>query len=100
MRHQAKPGEPMKTVHATVNEIFASLPELSGFTVQGLDSLTRERVSGQLEGELYLADVATTTYGPSERLLGEIATALLDLIDEQPEAANELRGRTFARTLH
>ena len=90
----------MKTVHATVNEIFASLPELSGFTVQGLDSLTGERVSGQLEGELYLADVATTTYGPSERLLGEIATALLDLIDEQPEAANELRGRTFARTLH
>ena len=90
----------MKTVHATVNEIFASYPELCGFTVQGLESLTRERVSGQLEGELYLADVATTSDGPSERLLGEIATALLDLIDEQPEAVSELRGRTFARTLH
>jgi hypothetical protein len=90
----------MKTVHATVNEIFASCPELCGFTVQGLESLTRERVSGQLEGELYLADVATTSLGPSEHLLGEIATALLDLLDEQPEAVSELRGRTFARTLH
>jgi hypothetical protein len=100
MPNQAKSGEPMKTVHATVNEIFASCPELSGFTVQGVESLTRERVSGQLEGELYLADVATTSFGPSERLLGEIATALLDLIDEQPEAVSELRGRTFARTLH
>ena len=90
----------MKTVHATVNEIFASYPELCGFTVQGLESLSRERVSGQLEGELYLADVATTSYGPSEHLLGEIATALLDLIDEEPEAVKELRGRTFARTLH
>ena len=90
----------MKTLHATVNEIFATNPELCGFTVQGLESLSRERVSGQLEGELYLADVATTTFANSEHLLGEIATALLDLIDEQPEAANELRGRTFARTLH
>ena len=34
----------MKTVHATVNEIFATCPELCGFTVQGLDCLTRERV--------------------------------------------------------
>jgi hypothetical protein len=90
----------MRTLHATVNQIFATCPELCGFTVQGRESLSREPVSGQLEGELYLADVATTTYGPSEHLLGEIATALLELIDEQPEAANELRGRTFARTLH
>jgi hypothetical protein len=97
---KAPGAEPMKTVQATVEEIFATCPELSGFTVQGLESLSRERVSGQLEGELYLADVATTSYGPSEHLLGEIATALLDLIDEAPEAARELRGRTFARTLH
>jgi len=90
----------MKTVHATVTEIFATCPELCGFTVQGIESLTRERVSGQLEGELYLADVATTTCATPERLLGEIANALLELIDEQPEAMDELRGRTFARTLH
>jgi hypothetical protein len=68
--------------------------------VQDVESLSSERFSGQLEGELYLADVATTGCGPSEHLLGEIATALLDLMDEAPDAAKELRGRTFARTLH
>jgi len=90
----------MKTVHATVDHIFAMCPELCGFSVQDAETLTRERDSGRLEGGLYLADVATTTLDYSEQLLGEIAAELLDLIDEQPEAVDELRGRTFARTLH
>lgn len=89
----------MKTVHATVNHIFAMCPELCGFSVQDAATLTRDRVSGQLEAGLYLADVATTN-GSSERLLGEIAAELLELIDEDPEAVDVLRGRTFARTLH
>jgi hypothetical protein len=41
---------------------------------------------------------------PSEQgeqaVLGEIARMLLDVIDERPEAAELLRGRTFARTIH
>ena len=90
----------MKTVQTTVSHIFAMRPELCGFSVQDAESLTRDRVSGQLEGGLYLADVATTTFDHSEQLLGEIAAELLDLIDEQPDAVDELRGRTFARTLH
>ena len=90
----------MKTVHAAVNNIFAMYPELCGFSVQDAETLTRDRVSGQLEAGLYLADVATTTSGSSEQLLGEISVALLELIDEEPEAIDALRGRTFARTLH
>jgi hypothetical protein len=90
----------MKTVRHTVDQIFASCPELYGFSVQHADTLTEDRASGQIEGKLYLADLATAPYAPAERLLGEIAVALLELIDEQPEAAEELRGRTFARTLH
>ena len=89
----------MKTVHATVNHIFAMCPELCGFSVQDAETLTRDRVSGQLEAGLYLADVATTN-GSSEQVLGELAAELLELIDEDPEAADALRGRTFARTLH
>ena len=90
----------MKTVHAAVSDIFTMHPELCGFSVQDAETLTRERVSGQLEAGLYLADVATTTNGSSEQLLGEISVALLELIDEDPEAIDALRGRTFARTLH
>jgi hypothetical protein len=81
--------EDMKTIDTTVNAIFAACPELYGFSV------------GQLEGELCLEDVETDPWrAQSEQLFGHIASALLELIDEQPEAAQLLRGRTFARTLH
>ena len=79
----------MRAIDATVNEIFAAWPGLYGFSV------------AQLEGELCLADVATDVWsGHSDEMLGEIAAALVELIDEQPEAEALLRGRTFARTLH
>jgi hypothetical protein len=79
----------MRTVDATVNRIFAAWPELYGFSVT------------QLEGELCLADVAADPWHRhSQELAGEIAAALVELIEEQPEAAELLRDRTFARTLH
>jgi hypothetical protein len=79
----------MRTIEAAVNDIFAAWPELYGFSV------------GELEGALSLDDVAVDPWGARiEELPGEIAAALLELIDEQPEAAELLRGRTFARALH
>jgi hypothetical protein len=76
------------SVDTAVNEIFAAWPELHGFSV------------GSLEGELCLADVAMDPWAASEELPSRIATALAELIDEEPQAAEFLRGRTFARTLH
>lgn len=90
----------MKTVRAAVDEIFAACPELYGFSVQDAHSLSAASTSEPLEGDLRLADVETAPYAPSERLLGDLAVALLELIDELPEAVDELRGRTFARALH
>lgn len=90
----------IKTIQSTVDRIFAACPELCGFSVQDGATLSKAREAGPLEGELYLADVETVPWAPSERLFDEIAVALLDLIEEHPEAVEELRGRTFARTLH
>lgn len=78
----------MKTVANTVNEIFTACPELYGFSV------------GQHDGELCLAGVEAAPYAASDALFGEIAAALVALIDEEPKAAEQLRGRTFARHLH
>lgn len=79
----------MNTVNATVNEIFANWPELHGFSV------------GELDGALSLDDVAVDPWGSdAEELPRHIAEALLELIDEEPEAVQFLRGRTFARSLH
>ena len=90
----------MKTIHTTVNKIFAARPELCGFSVQDATTLGGDREADPLQDDLYLADIETLPYARDERLLGEIAIALLELIDEQPEAVEQLRGRTFARTLH
>ena len=74
-------------VEAVVAQVFDRLPALVGFSV-GLDP------------ELVLADVETfPRFAQREDLMGEIAIPLLELIEEQPEAGEVLRGRTFVRTL-
>jgi hypothetical protein len=88
---------------ATVDALFRRWPALCGFSVADARALTDDRVSGQLEGELCLADLGVyPSLGGAQpgELLGEIAVALLDLLDERPEARDLLRGRTFTRTLH
>jgi hypothetical protein len=88
---------------ATVDALFRRWPALCGFSVADAHGLSDERVSGQLEGELCLADVGVyPSLGVAQpvELLGEIAVALLDLLDERPEARELLRGRTFTRILH
>jgi hypothetical protein len=78
-------------LEATVFTLFQRCPLLCGFSVQALES------------DLFLRDVSfhpPPGQAQSEKLRGEIAVALLELIDERPEARELLCGRTFARTLH
>src|SRR5688572_22540771 len=86
---------------ATVDSLFRRLPSLVGFSVQEAQTLPKNRASGRLERELMLADVETNPWpARSQELFGEIAVALLDLMDNEPAARELLRGRTFARRLH
>jgi hypothetical protein len=90
-------------VTAAVDALFRRLPSLVGFSVQEAQALSKEkeRTAGALERELVLADVETDPWpARSKELFGEIAVALLDLMDEEPAARALLAGRTFARTLH
>ncbi len=90
----------MRNVQSVVAELFQRWPTLVGFSVQDIASLTDERLAGRLEGELCLADMETQPFGTPEDLFGDVAIALIDLIDEDPAAREALRGRTFARELH
>jgi hypothetical protein len=81
--------------------LFSGWPMLRGFTVEDGPTVTGERSRGYLDGDLYFSNVAC--YPSLEReqsveLCEEISAALLELIDERPEAAQLLRGRTFARS--
>ena len=79
----------MKALETTVSEIFAAWPELYAFSV------------GRIDGVLSLDDVSADPWRAGiEELPGQIAAALVELIDRHPETAELLRGRTFARTLH
>jgi hypothetical protein len=91
----------MRRVESVVEELFRRWPVLVGFSVQDAGCLSDERITGLLEGELCLADMETQPYAAlPEELFGDVAVALIDLMDEDPAAREALRGRTFARVLH
>jgi len=84
----------MKTEHQVqeqLQSLFARCPDLCGFSVRA-------------EAEdLYVSDIGISPRLSAEQygeIYQDIARTLGELLDEQPEAGDWLRGRTFARTLH
>lgn len=87
---------------ARIDVLFRRCPALCGFSVQQGSKLTRERAWDHLDGDLFLADLACHPALDADRsaeLCEAISHALLELVDERPEMAELLPGRTFARTL-
>ena len=83
--------------------LFARWPALDGFSIQDPATLSKDRVGASLDGALCIADVVVRTwpgYGPGKGLCEDIADAMLELLEERPEASELLRGITFARALH
>ena len=75
---------------ARIDTLFQRCPPLCGFSVQ-------------TEGELCLTDIACHPALDGDQLAvlcEEVAQTLIELVDERPEAARLLAGRTFARSLH
>lgn len=93
---------PIETqLETVVAQLFDQWPALVGFSVEEMEGEPQEPRNAQLERELVLSNVETFPWtGYTRELLGEIAVPLLELIDEQPQARELLRGRTFARRLH
>jgi hypothetical protein len=84
----------MKTEHQVqeqLQSLFARCPDLCGFSVRA-------------EAEdLYVSDIGISPRLSAEQygeIYQDIARTLGELLDEQPEAGDWLRGRTFARILH
>jgi hypothetical protein len=74
-----------------LQSLFTRCPELSGFSVRGDAE------------ELIVSDVGISPRLSAEQygeIFEDISATLSELLDEQPEAGELLRGRTFARTLH
>ena len=69
--------------------LFRRCPALYGFTVQDAAPMPA-----------HLTCYPAPDAEQAETLLGEVAQMLLELVDERPEGAELLHGRTFARTVH
>jgi hypothetical protein len=80
-------------ISAVADALFRRLPTLIGFSVRDGD---------ENDAELQLTVSMYPEPRDEERgvVLGEIAQALQELVDEAPGAGPLLRARTFARTLH
>jgi len=90
-------------LEATINDLFLGYPTLCGFSIRDVANLPQEGEACQIDGELFLADVGVYPSCGSrvlEALYGEVANALLALVEEHPEAHELVRGRTFTRALH
>ena len=85
---------------ARIETIFDRCSQLYGFSV---DERLVSKKEGAREWELYVSAVAAyPELGPSQAdgFIGEISEALADLLNQRPQAADLLPGRTFARVWH
>jgi len=93
-----------------IKTIFGSCPELAGFAVQ--DTAAVRELVGMFQDDehgsddsarLFVTDIgfsASISREQLDEIYTLIGTAISDVLSEQPEAFELLRGRTFARTLH
>ena len=85
---------------AQIESVFDRCPQLCGFSIA--ERLVRAE-DGAREWELYVSNIdAYPRPGPEELddLLGELCGLLAEVLSEQPQAADLLPGRTFARVWH
>jgi hypothetical protein len=86
---------------ARIEAIFDRSPGLCGFSID--ERLVSDNAKeGGREWELYVSAVETLPElgDRAKRFIGEISGALEDLLQQEPQAADLLPGRTFARVWH
>jgi hypothetical protein len=86
-----------------IESLFQRFPALCGFSVHGLDEVPDDCPRSGDGAELFVGEIGIAPALGVEQhgeILGEIVAALAELLAEDPEANEILRGRTFARVLH
>lgn len=93
----------MKALPAQIALLFERHAALCGFSVRGADQIPDSCPRAEDDDPLFVGDLSVSPAVNAEqyqKLFEEVIAALAELLAEQPEAADSLRGRTFARVLH
>lgn len=105
-----KPGTPETllgrleaNVEAKIRALFARCPSLHGFSIQDRAMLPRDVDQTRIpDADLFVTEIGVFPKLDSQfdEIYDEITLAISDLVHEQPQAYDILRGRTFARRMH
>lgn len=107
-----KPGLPetprdrlVADVAAKINALFVRCPALCGFTVQDRAGLPEHLDPNRIpDADLFVTEIGIFPKLDSseqyDEIYDEITAAISDLVYEQPQSYDYVRGRTFARALH
>jgi len=90
-------------VEAKIRGLFARCPTLHGFSVQDRAMLPRDLDQTRIpDADLFVTEIGVFPKLDSQfdEIYDEITLAISDLVKDQPQAYDFLRGRTFARALH
>jgi hypothetical protein len=93
----------MKTVPLQITSLFERHAALSGFSVRGCDEVPDSCPRSGHASELFVGDIGISPAISEQQyaeIFEEVVDAVAEVLSEQPESAESLRGRTFARVLH
>jgi len=86
-----------------IEALFERCPALCGFSVRDPADLPDSCARSDSGGDLFVTDIGISPRLGAEQygeIFNEIFSTLSELLAEEPEAGDRLRGRTFARVLH
>jgi hypothetical protein len=86
-----------------IDDLFDRCPALCGFSVRDPADLPDSCTRSDEGSDLFVTDIGISPRLGADQygeIFNEIFSTLSELLAEEPEAGEKLRGRTFARTLH
>jgi hypothetical protein len=90
-------------VEAKIQALFHRCPTLCGFSVQDRGQLPAQMTENQIpDADLYVTEIGMFPKLGADQyadVFDEITITISSLVNEQPNAYDVLRGRTFARTI-
>ena len=89
-------------MNARIDALFDRCPALCGFSVRDPADIPDSCTRSDAGGDLFVTDIGISPRLGADQygeIFNEIFSTLSELLADEPEAGDQLRGRTFARTL-
>jgi len=86
-----------------IEALFERCPDLCGFSVRDPADIPDNCTRSEAGSDLFVTDIGISPRLGADQygaIFNEIFSTLSELLADEPDAGERLRGRTFARTLH